>query len=690
MNPDHSRRCLLLDGSPAEEQLLAALDELTPISSGDLDALVAAGEPVDVVVLGSGAAAGVSLVQHVHLLLPDAGIAVLTDDVATVRRQVSFVPGVPLDLLVGAADEDFVEHVRQLRDTRQARRRHSAVPAAASLHASEPAGGASSAQTAVGSLLEHAPIAVLVATPTGELLGWNRRAEALLDLHPVMSGRPVDDAVPGSHALLTTASSEPTAAGGAGVPLQLRIADRVDVELSAVRTRTDQGRSVVLFLAVDVTARRVAEQERDRLAGQVRLLARVSEALMQSLDLKVSLERLAEALVPELADWVSIAARGENNLVYDNVVHHRDPERIGVAREVELFKARSNSFSEPSRLAADGTTVLLPDVTDEDMPAQVPDPELRELIAELGMGSALAVPIPGRVGLHGSLLLTRVPGGGRYTETDLPLAIEIGRRAGLALDNARLYAGQRHVATELQRSLLTDPPLLPYAEIEVRYVAAAEEAHVGGDWYDAFRGADGRLMVVIGDVVGHDTRAAASMGQVRGLLRGISYTTAADPACVLSAVDRAIEGLELPTMATVVAAQLTPGAAGIGVSWSNAGHPPPILLDADGRARYLTPSSGKADLLLGIDPGARRATETATLPPGSTLLLYTDGLVERRGATIDDGMDALLAAVEAHAAEDLGRFCDAIVSSMIASAGEDDVALVAVRPRPTAVIGGPA
>jgi Stage II sporulation protein E (SpoIIE) len=163
--------------------------------------------------------------------------------------------------------------------------------------------------------------------------------------------------------------------------------------------------------------------------------------------------------------------------------------------------------------------VLLPDVTANQMPTLVPDAELRALVQQLGMGSVLAVPIPGKVGLHGSMLLANTPGGANFTETDLALAVEIGRRTGIALDNARLYASQRHLANELQQSLLTDPPAVPFADIAVRYVAAARRAEVGGDRYDAFRRRTGELMLVLGDVAGHDTRAAAAMGQLRGIGR---------------------------------------------------------------------------------------------------------------------------------------------------------------------------
>lgn len=690
MTAAESGRCLAVEVSPAEAALLRQLPELDWVSSAELDArLSAAAEPVDVVVIGSLATAAVSLAQRAHRLVPGAGVAVLTADAAAVRRQASFAPGVPLDLLIAGVDDgDLLHRLQLLRTTSVARRRHAAVLAAVARHAAAVARTAPSGLTAVGALLEHAPIAVLVAAQSGELLGWNRRAEEMLNLQPGMNGQLVDAVLPGALSLMApvASSTEPQMSPAApGTPLQVPIAGRV-VELSAVRSQTDQGRPVVLLLAVDVTAHHQAERERDRLAGRVALLGRVSEALMASLDVSESLSRLARALAPALADWVSVQVRQEPNQPDDIAVHHRDPRLAGVSRQAAQLATHMSYWTEPSRRAAHGESVLLPLVDTPGIGEQVPEAELRALVHQLGMGSALAVPIPGRVTILGSLLLVNAPGSDSFGETDLALAVEIGRRAGIALDNARLYAGQRHLATELQQSLLTAPPALPFADIAVRYVAAAQEAQVGGDWYDAFRQRSGHLMVIIGDVVGHDTRAAAAMGQLRGLMRGIGFITADQPSQVLTAVDEAIDGLELSTIASAVLAQLSPQDShdsrdGLRLHWSNAGHPPPVLLDPQGHARALNPSTGKADLLLGIDATTRRSTEQTTLPAGSTLLLYTDGLIERRGESLDDGLNRLLSTLQKHAHEDLDRLCDAILSTMVPQAGEDDVAIVAVRPR---------
>jgi two-component system, chemotaxis family, sensor kinase Cph1 len=247
-----------------------------------------------------------------------------------------------------------------------------------------------------------------------------------------------------------------------------------------------------------------------------------------------------------------------------------------------------------------------------------------------------------------------------------------------------LYARSRSLvraAETLQRSMLTDPPASPRLQVAVRYVPAAREAQVGGDWYDVFEQPDGSTVVVIGDVVGHDTEAAADMAQLRGLLRGIAYDSAAGPAPVLSRLDSAVAGLGLGAMATVLVGRLTPdaGTGGARLRWSSAGHLPPLLAEpADGVLTLTTP---RAELLLGVDPGARRTESEAVLEPGSTLLLYTDGLVERRDQVFDVGVERLAAELVAVRDRPLEAACDELLRRMLPHGAEDDVALVAVRLR---------
>jgi serine phosphatase RsbU (regulator of sigma subunit) len=265
---------------------------------------------------------------------------------------------------------------------------------------------------------------------------------------------------------------------------------------------------------------------------------------------------------------------------------------------------------------------------------------------------------------------------------DIATAKEVAVRAALGVDNARLYRQQLQVAEGLQRSLLTPTPQSEHLQIVARYVPAAEAVRVGGDWYDAFEAPDGATMLVIGDVVGHDAAAAAAMGQVRGLLRGIAYTTGDAPSAVLTRLDRAISGLSIDATVTAVVARVEPEHQGNGttrIRWSNAGHPPPIIVAADGDVVTLAAES--ADLLLGWDPKTARAEFEVELDRGAVLLLYTDGLIERRGEDIDDGLDRLRTTLSGLKGQPLDAMCDELLVRMRPEDPDDDVALIAVRSR---------
>jgi serine phosphatase RsbU (regulator of sigma subunit) len=251
----------------------------------------------------------------------------------------------------------------------------------------------------------------------------------------------------------------------------------------------------------------------------------------------------------------------------------------------------------------------------------------------------------------------------------------------------REQAASREVhqlAETLQRSLLTEPPQLASLAVAVRYLPAAAHAQVGGDWYDAFTAPDGSTVLVIGDVAGHDGSAAATMAQARGVLRGIAQTVPGSPAAVLAALDRAMEQLRMNTLMTVVMAvveeRACPDRGGAGVPWlrwSNAGHPPPVLLRADGRVQLL---EHRPDRLLGVAPGARRADHEVELADGDTVVFYTDGLMERRGVSLDAGTAWLLGRMTELVGAGIEQLCDLLLQDM-AGRVEDDVALIAVRVR---------
>ncbi len=269
---------------------------------------------------------------------------------------------------------------------------------------------------------------------------------------------------------------------------------------------------------------------------------------------------------------------------------------------------------------------------------------------------------------------------------DDELALLDGFAAQCALTLDRIEAAQERQAAAaavarmsegLQRALL--PRLHPWEGLGVaaRYQPAAQQARVGGDWYDAFRTQRG-LNLAIGDVAGHDQDAAVAMSQVRNLLRGVAHALPDAPATVLSALDQAMGDLAVGALATAVLATLDePGRPQEPwtLRWSNAGHPPPLLLHANGSAELLDRPS---DLLLGLDHTTSRSEHAAELAAGSTVVLYTDGLVERRAEDLDVGLERLRIAAQAAAQLPLEQLCDVLLKDLAAEA-DDDVAVLALR-----------
>jgi PAS domain S-box-containing protein len=675
---------LLVAPTTAELAVLRGIDELRPVTCGQLSMLLGqADATVDAVLVGGDVQAPLPVVQQVHAADAATAVAVLTgpDSDAEVRRTMSYAPGVPAGLLViERADDELREKVAELFEAARARRQHEALLAAVAGQASEQTAHVPLPRS-LGTLLHHAPFGMMVADLEGRLVGWNPWAGDLLGVGPEATGRPVTELFTPPEPLLgflelarhgRLTETAPT--------IVLQAPQGISVEVNAVPTELESGRAAVLLLVQDVTERRRAEATRDRLAAHVGLLARVSEALAGTLDGEAALRRLAEQLVPVLADWVSLQvydARGNPCRV---AVHHKDPARRRLVESVQRSVAELDGDT-PSRLVARGHgPQLVNDLSPATLAEMVPDPATRAVLEELGVGSVLAVPLPARGGVLGSMVLVNGPSGPAFTEQDLAVATEVGRRAGITLETIGLYAQQSDLAAALQRSLLTDPPESDQGEIEVRYLAAAEEAQVGGDWYDAFLQADGGTVVVIGDVIGHDTRAAAAMGQIRALLRGIGYTTGAGPAGMLSRLDAAMDGLDVRTTATAVVARIDqhPEIPGVRrLRWSNAGHPPPILVVPGEPARAL--EAQESDLLLGVIVDTLRREHELSVPAGSTLLLYTDGLVERRGRGIDEGVAEMVAAVDRLAHLPVEQLCDRLLERLLPVELDDDVALVAVR-----------
>ena len=388
----------------------------------------------------------------------------------------------------------------------------------------------------------------------------------------------------------------------------------------------------VYFL--DVSVRREAQRQAEAAAAQAAMLAAVTSGLTETLDPDVQAERLVRMVVPMLADSAVVTLLDDDPRTRDH----------GGVRAVAVWPPGVPPVASDHGLR---------------LPLRAPHRTLGWL--ELGPET------------------TPVAGGRRLR------AQEVAERAGLALDNARLHRQRLRLVEELQRSMLTEPPQPDHMQIAVRYQPAAQDVQIGGDWYDAFLQPDGATVLVIGDVVGHDSAAAAAMGQVRTLLRAVATDRGEAPAQVLTRVDRVMETLQLDSAATAVVARLEQDddERRLGVTrlrWSNAGHPPPVLHHPDGRAEVI--GADEPDLLLGIDPTTGRADHVMVVERGSTLLLYTDGLVERRDQSLEDGIEQLRNLVQTLAGGTLDELCDGLLRGLVPERSEDDVALVGVRLHP--------
>ncbi|MFJ4523885.1 SpoIIE family protein phosphatase [Streptomyces sp. NPDC088810] len=422
------------------------------------------------------------------------------------------------------------------------------------------------------------------------------------------------------------------------------------------------------------------EQAAERMSDLERLalLAETTTQLTSTFDVDEAQRRLVALVVPRLADWVVIDLITERDEVWrttvvqadgDTLVHHEDLQgpMPPIPEESPMPLSRA--------LRGVASTLAGPD-TYQGAPDSGIAVEQRRLFDATGIHSAAIAPLRSTREVLGALTLGRAKKPGDFTTADLPLIEDIARRAGVALDNARLYQRQRAVAETMQNHLLPQMPSVPGLQMTVRYLPAPDASQVGGDWYDAFTLSDGATALAIGDVVGHDLEAAAGMAQLRNMLRAYAWSQRQPASRIVERLDEAVMPITDVSMATLIFARVTETDDGHWqLSWTNAGHPPPLLIDHNGLARYLTDGHG---LLLGTGVSTPRPDATVALPPGSTLLLYTDGLIEAPGQTLDEGLHRLRQHAAALAHRPLPSFTDQLLRR-VQPPGIDDVALLALR-----------
>src|SRR5215207_7252123 len=339
--------------------------------------------------------------------------------------------------------------------------------------------------------------------------------------------------------------------------------------------RTDGGLVVTYD---DVTARRQTEAERaaaiagreeaveaaERAAADAEtagrhlmLLGDINLAMTSTYDTDEAVQRFAELVVPLLADWCVVTVIDPDGTRRDVGRAHREPALVpAMNRYADLRVASNNSTAPVPRMLRDPRPVVFPELTEEIVLSMVADDEARAALAPLRPAAAAGFPLIARGEVIGGFTLVNEPERGAHTEQELRTAEIASRRAALALDNARLAAANQQVAERMQLSLLSPPVQPDRLELAVRYRSATLGASIGGDWYDAFLQPDGDTVLVIGDVMGHDIEAAAAMGQVKTLVRGIAFDRLEEPAGVLRRVDHALVGLAVPAMATALVCRI--------------------------------------------------------------------------------------------------------------------------------------
>ncbi|MER6408485.1 SpoIIE family protein phosphatase [Streptomyces viridosporus] len=409
------------------------------------------------------------------------------------------------------------------------------------------------------------------------------------------------------------------------------------------------------------------------------LFADTGRALTSTLDLDERLRRVCHVLTRRLADWCTVGLLDEHGQVEWLHIVHRDPRvRISDVHLDRLSLASRSARGPLPRVLRGAGPLLITDIPSVGQARSPLDARLLELTEQLGGSSAVIAPLRAQRKVFGVLSLVRAQDEHPFVKEDVPLIADLVRGIALGVDNALLHQYTHSNAEHLQRALLPELPRVEHLELTARYIPSSTTAEIGGDWYDAFVLPNGDTVLVIGDVTGHDLQAAVSMSTLRSMLRGIAVDRQEPPGDVLRRLDLASHTLSPQSTATCAYALLRSGSDPGDLHHSSAGHLPPLLTTREGDTRYLDAGRG---LLIGMDPDLPRPSAHDRLPPGSTLLFFTDGLIERRGESLDDAMARLRRYTAGQARKPLDVFCDELIIEF-GTDNTDDIALLALRPTP--------
>ncbi|MEU8912699.1 SpoIIE family protein phosphatase [Streptomyces nigrescens] len=433
-------------------------------------------------------------------------------------------------------------------------------------------------------------------------------------------------------------------------------------------------------LLVDVTDREQAIVEATATRQRLALLDQASTRIGTTLDVQVTAQELVDAVVPvfadaavvELVEWLD--ERESFDPALPVITRRLAHGTVLPPPATELVSGVEGVHYPPGsaihRMLRTGRPITAP-VNQEFILRTVLDEERARVLADSGLTCLLLAPLIARGTVQGIAIFGRSAARPTFTEQDLSLAAELASRAALCLDNARLYSRERNIALTFQRALLPSSlGTCPSLHLAHRYLPGSHVTEVGGDWYDVIALPEQRVALVVGDVMGHGVSAAASMGRLRITAKALARHDQ-EPEELLAELDQCAQeaGIELATCLYIRYDPVT-GRTRI----ASAGHPPPLLRYPDGRTEIVDEVLG---VPLGVGGCPFRSTEIG-LPDDTTLVLYTDGLIEARGHDIDEGLTALRTEL-GRLPDSLEAAADHILARLVPSSPADDTVLLLAR-----------
>ena len=407
-------------------------------------------------------------------------------------------------------------------------------------------------------------------------------------------------------------------------------------------------------------------------------MARASRVLASSLDYGETLQRIARLAADEVADWCAVDVLGERGQLERVAVHHNDPEKLALAEQLD--RAYRPTLDEPvgvPEVIRTGEAQIFNDISAEALATYARDGEHLRLLRQMGARDVIIVPLAAPARTLGAITLVSSRDGRRLIDADVGVAVRLGRRAGTAVESARLYTERSRIARVLQRALLPDSlPEMPGFQVAGLYRPAGELNEVGGDFYDVLPYRDG-WMLAIGDVCGKGAEAASVMALARHTLRAAARLDV-DPTGMLELLHRTLQAQEPEgQMCTVCLVVVGPPEVRARLTIALAGHPRPLIVGPTGKAS----AAGEPGTVLGmIDPIAISEV-SIELCQGETLLLYTDGVPEasRSGRHAAPPLESLGAQVRGLELQEMLRAIEAAAVESAKGHPQDDIALLGLR-----------